>query len=117
VFWNYNGDGPASDEQKRAVSEKFFQRYMRTLLEKARLPDATSHKFRHTLAIEIDVSLLQEEPREGNTVAGCRVNLWEMDACVGGRFFAASRDLQQSPGLFYVVIPARLKGVYETLLV
>jgi integrase len=53
VFWNYNGNGPASDEQKRAVSEKFFQRYMRKLLDKAGLPNATSHKFRHTLAIEM----------------------------------------------------------------
>jgi site-specific recombinase XerD len=53
VFWNFNGDGPASDEQKRAVSEKYFQRYMRTLLDKAGLLDATSHKFRHTLAIEM----------------------------------------------------------------
>ena len=53
VFWNFSGDGPASDEQKRAVSEKYFQRYMRTLLDKAELPNASSHKFRHTLAIEM----------------------------------------------------------------
>jgi integrase/recombinase XerD len=53
VFWNYHGEGVASDEQKRAVSEKFFQRYMRTLLDKAGLPEATSHRFRHTLAIEM----------------------------------------------------------------
>jgi integrase/recombinase XerD len=72
VFWNYNGDGPASDEQKRAVSEKYFQRYMRTLLDKASLPNATSHKFRHTLAIEMirhGASFEDVAATLGNTVA------------------------------------------------
>jgi len=72
VFWNYNGDGPASDEQKRAVSEKYFQRYMRTLLDKAGLPNATSHKFRHTLAIEMirhGASFEDVAATLGNTVA------------------------------------------------
>jgi len=72
VFWNYTGSGPASDEQKRAVSEKFFQRYMRTLLDKAELPNATSHKFRHTLAIEMirhGASFEDVAAALGNTVA------------------------------------------------
>ena len=72
VFWNYSGDGPATDEQKRAVSEKYFQRYMRTLLDKAGLPDASSHKFRHTLAIEMirhGASFEDVAATLGNTVA------------------------------------------------
>ncbi|MGA7402929.1 MAG: tyrosine-type recombinase/integrase [Candidatus Sulfotelmatobacter sp.] len=72
VFWNFAGDGPASDEQKRAVSEKYFQRYMRTLLDKAGLPNATSHKFRHTLAIEMirhGASFEDVAATLGNTVA------------------------------------------------
>jgi integrase/recombinase XerD len=72
VFWHYTGDGPASDDQKRAVSEKFFQRYMRTLLDKAALPSATSHKFRHTLAIEMirhGASFEDVAAVLGNTVA------------------------------------------------
>jgi integrase/recombinase XerD len=72
VFWNYPGDGPASDEQKRAVSEKYFQRYMRTLLDKAELPNSTSHKFRHTLAIEMirhGASFEDVAATLGNTVA------------------------------------------------
>jgi len=72
VFWNFKGDGPASDEQKRAVSEKYFQRYMRTLLDKAGLPNATSHKFRHTLAIEMirhGASFEDVAATLGNTVA------------------------------------------------
>jgi integrase/recombinase XerD len=72
VFWNYSGDGPASDEQKRSVSEKYFQRYMRTLLDKAGLPNATSHKFRHTLAIEMirhGASFEDVAATLGNTVA------------------------------------------------
>jgi len=72
VFWNYAGDGPASDEQKRAVSEKYFQRYMRTLLDKAELPNSTSHKFRHTLAIEMirhGASFEDVAATLGNTVA------------------------------------------------
>jgi site-specific recombinase XerD len=62
----------ASDEQKRAVSEKFFQRYMRTLLDAAGLPDATSHRFRHTLAIEMirhGASFEDVAATLGNTVA------------------------------------------------
>jgi site-specific recombinase XerD len=72
VFWNYTGSGPASDEQKRAVSEKFFQRYMRTLLDKAGLPNATGHKLRHTLAIEMirhGASYEDVAAALGNTVA------------------------------------------------
>ena len=72
VFWNFHGEGAASDEQKRAVSEKFFQRYMRTLLDAAGLPDATSHRFRHTLAIEMirhGASYEDVAATLGNTVA------------------------------------------------
>jgi site-specific recombinase XerD len=72
VFWNFHGEGVASDEQKRAVSEKFFQRYMRTLLDAAGLPDATSHRFRHTLAIEMirhGASFEDVAATLGNTVA------------------------------------------------
>jgi len=72
VFWNYRGEGAASDEQKRAVSEKFFQRYMRTLLDQAELPKATSHRFRHTLAIEMirhGASFEDVAATLGNTVA------------------------------------------------
>src|SRR6185437_2657570 len=33
VFWNYAGNGEASDAEKRNVAEKYWQRYMRTLLD------------------------------------------------------------------------------------
>lgn len=72
VFWDYAGEGPASDEQKRNASERYFQKFMRTLLDKAGLPNATSHKFRHTLAIEMvrhGASFEDVAAALGNTVA------------------------------------------------
>jgi site-specific recombinase XerD len=72
VFWDFRGEGEASSEQKRDVSEKFFQRYIRTLLDQAGLPNATGHRFRHTLAIEMirhGASYEDVAATLGNTVA------------------------------------------------
>jgi integrase/recombinase XerD len=72
VFWDYSGEGPASDEQKRNASERYFQKFIRTLLDKAGMRDATSHKFRHTFAIEMirhGASFEDVAAALGNTVA------------------------------------------------
>jgi site-specific recombinase XerD len=52
VFWNGGRSGEGSDEEKREAV-KYWQKQIRTLLDKAGFPKATSHKFRHTLAIEM----------------------------------------------------------------
>jgi len=50
VFWS--GGKSGSDEEKREAV-KYWQKQIRTLLDCAGFPKATSHKFRHTLAIEM----------------------------------------------------------------
>ena len=52
VFWNRDGEDAATDVEKRD-GVKYWQKQVRALLDKAGVPDATSHKFRHTLAIEM----------------------------------------------------------------
>ena len=52
VFWNGGKSGEGLDQEKREAV-KHWQKKIRTLLDAAGLPDATSHKFRHTLAIEM----------------------------------------------------------------
>jgi integrase/recombinase XerD len=52
VFWNWPGEDAGTDEQKRNAA-KFWQKAIRSLLDAAGVPNATSHKFRHTLAIEM----------------------------------------------------------------
>lgn len=52
IFWNRAGDAVVTDAEKRDAV-KYWQKQVRALLDKAGLPDATSHKFRHTLAIEM----------------------------------------------------------------
>ncbi len=52
VFWNRAGEDAATDVEKRDAV-KYWQKQVRALLDKAGLPEATSHKFRHTLAIEM----------------------------------------------------------------
>lgn len=52
VFWNKPGEDAATSAEKRDAV-KFWQKQLRALLDKAGFPDATSHKFRHTLAIEM----------------------------------------------------------------
>ena len=52
VFWNRDGEDAATDIEKRD-GVKYWQKQIRALLDNAGLPDATSHKFRHTLAIEM----------------------------------------------------------------
>jgi site-specific recombinase XerD len=52
VFWNGGRSGDGSDEEKRDAV-KWWQKQIRTLLDAAGFPKATSHKFRHTLAIEL----------------------------------------------------------------
>src|SRR5439155_19895340 len=66
VFWT--GGRSGSDAEKRD-GVKYWQKQIRQLLDAAGLPDATSHMFRHTLAIELI--------RSGATfedVAGCLGN-------------------------------------------
>jgi site-specific recombinase XerD len=52
VFWNRADEGEATDAEKREAV-KYWQKRVRALLDTAGLPHATSHKFRHTLAIEM----------------------------------------------------------------
>jgi hypothetical protein len=50
VFWN--GQEVVGDDEKRRASNH-WDKWIRALLDAAGFPDATSHKFRHTLAIEM----------------------------------------------------------------
>ena len=52
VFWNRADEDAATDAEKREAV-KYWQKRVRALLDTAGLPNATSHKFRHTLAIEM----------------------------------------------------------------
>jgi integrase/recombinase XerD len=52
VFWNRAGDDAATATEKRDAV-KYWQKRVRALLDTAGLPNATSHRFRHTLAIEM----------------------------------------------------------------
>jgi integrase/recombinase XerD len=52
VFWNRPGEDAATDTEKRDAV-KYWQKRVRALLDAAGFPNATSHKFRHTLAIEM----------------------------------------------------------------
>jgi integrase/recombinase XerD len=51
VFWQGGEAKGTSAEKREAV--KFWQKQIRALLDEAGYPQATSHKFRHTLAIEM----------------------------------------------------------------
>jgi len=71
VFWNKPGEDAATSEEKRDAV-KFWQKRVRALLDSAGLPNATSHKFRHTLAIEMirhGASFEDVAAALGNTVA------------------------------------------------
>jgi len=52
IFWNKVGHAPATAEEKRQAV-KYWQKQVRALLDSAGFPNATSHTFRHTLAIEM----------------------------------------------------------------
>ena len=52
VFWNRASEDAATDAEKRDAV-KYWQKQVRALLDAAGVPNATSHKFRHTLAIEM----------------------------------------------------------------
>jgi site-specific recombinase XerD len=52
VFWDGGKSGEGTDEEKRGAV-KYWQKAIRTLLDVAGFPKATSHRFRHTLAIEM----------------------------------------------------------------
>jgi len=52
VFWNKPGEDAATPAEKRDAV-KYWQKQVRALLDSVGLPSATSHKFRHTLAIEM----------------------------------------------------------------
>jgi hypothetical protein len=52
VFWDGGKSGEGLDSEKRDAV-KHWQKQMRTLLDAAGFPNATSRKFRHTLAIEM----------------------------------------------------------------
>lgn len=53
VFWNRDGADSANEVDEKRVVVRYWQRWIRALLDAAGFPDATSHKFRHTLAIEM----------------------------------------------------------------
>jgi len=52
VFWHGGKSGEGTDAEKREAV-KHWQKKIRALLDEAGFPKATSHKFRHTLAIEM----------------------------------------------------------------
>jgi integrase len=52
VFWHGGKSGEGTDQEKREAV-KHWQKKMRVLLDTAGFPNATSHKFRHTLAVEM----------------------------------------------------------------
>jgi integrase len=71
VFWSRTADSEASAAEKREAV-KYWQKQVRSLLDSAGLPDATSHMFRHTLAIEMirhGASFEDVAATLGNTVA------------------------------------------------
>lgn len=53
VFWNRDGHDSANEVNEKRVVTRYWQRWIRALLDAAGFPNATSHKFRHTLAIEM----------------------------------------------------------------
>lgn len=53
VFWNRGEYEGGSDEAEKRQAVKYWQKWVRALLDTAGLPNATSHMFRHTLAIEM----------------------------------------------------------------
>lgn len=53
VFWNRDGHSERAEELEKREVVKYWQKWIRALLDAAGLPKATSHKFRHTLAIEM----------------------------------------------------------------
>ena len=52
VFWNRASEAAATDAEKRDAV-KYWQKQVRALLDRAGFRTATSHKFRHSLAIEM----------------------------------------------------------------
>jgi integrase/recombinase XerD len=52
VFWNRDETSPVTETEKREAVT-YWHKWIRALLDTAGLPNATSHKFRHTLAIEM----------------------------------------------------------------
>lgn len=53
VFWNRDESKGDGEETEKRDAVKYWQKWIRALLDTAGLPEATSHKFRHTLAIEM----------------------------------------------------------------
>jgi integrase len=53
AFWNRGDREGASDDAEKREAVKYWQKWIRALLDTAGLPNATSHMFRHTLAIEM----------------------------------------------------------------
>ena len=71
VFWNKPGENEATPAEKRDAV-KSWQKQVRALLDSAGFPAATSHTFRHTLAIEMirhGASFEDVAAALGNTVA------------------------------------------------
>jgi len=52
VFWNRDAENTVTEAEKREAVT-YWHKWIRALLDTAGLPNATSHKFRHTLAIEM----------------------------------------------------------------
>jgi site-specific recombinase XerD len=53
VFWDRDESRHGAEDAEKRDAVKYWHKWIRALLDAAGLPDATSHKFRHTLAIEI----------------------------------------------------------------
>jgi len=53
VFWNRDERDTVADAGEKRIAVTYWHKWIRALLNTSGLPDATSHKFRHTLAIEM----------------------------------------------------------------
>jgi len=53
IFWNRGEHESGNEEAEKRKATGYWQKWIRALLDCAGFPDATSHKFRHTLAIEM----------------------------------------------------------------
>jgi integrase/recombinase XerD len=53
IFWNRGEHEAGNEEAEKRRATGYWQKWIRALLDTAGLPNATSHVFRHTLAIEM----------------------------------------------------------------
>jgi len=53
IFWNRGEYEAGNEEAEKRKATGYWHKWIRALLDAAALPNATSHMFRHTLAIEM----------------------------------------------------------------